>query len=162
MKNLEKYLIDFDTLKVGDKVWSIEEGEVEITELFPDKKRTQYQIETQKESYTKEGKYQPQNNYPSLFKSNPFEAISEYPKVMEVSDDKDFTHSRIGVVFTIKQGKYVAWGVAETIKDSENTLDCFAWKYAREIQPEKKKTRLTMEEIAKLANIDVKDLEIVK
>lgn len=34
MKNLEKYLIDFDTLKVGDKVWSIEEGEVEEHPLF--------------------------------------------------------------------------------------------------------------------------------
>ena len=27
MKNLEKYLIDFDTLKVGDKVWTIQEGD---------------------------------------------------------------------------------------------------------------------------------------
>jgi len=157
MKNLEKYLIDFDTLKVGDKVWSIEYGECNIAAI----NLGNYPIKIKGNSYTKEGKIFTLNSTPSLFKSNPFEGISEYPKLMEVSNDKDFTNSKIRVVFTIKQGKYVAWGVAETIKDSEDTLGCFVWKYAREIQP-KKKTRLTMEEIAKLANIDVKDLEIVK
>lgn len=158
MKNLEKYLMDFDTLKVGDKVWSIEFGDDVVESITSS---NNYPIGTSKATYTKEGKINTWNKFPSLFKTNPFEGNSEYPKLMEVSDDKDFTHSRIRVVFTVKQDKYVAWGVAETIKDSEDTLDCFAWKYAREIQP-KKKTRLTMEEIAKLANIDVKDLEIVK
>ena len=48
------------------------------------------------------------------------------------------------------------------IEEAKNSIATGTWKYAREIQPEKKKTRLTMEDIAKLANIDVKDLEIVK
>ena len=158
MKNLEKYLIDFDTLKVGDKVWSIQEGNTEIKHLDGD---SVYPIRTtNNELYKKDGCYQTNDKSPSLFKSNPFESISEYPKLMEVSNNENFIQSEIRVVFKEKQGKYIAWINAKTLEESEYILNTVSWKYAREIQ--KKKTRLTMEDIAKLANIDVKDLEIVK
>ena len=161
MKNLEKYLIDFDTLKVGDKVWSIQEGDTEIKQLNSSPLHLPICTANNTE-YKKDGCFNTNDKFPSLFKSNPFESISEYPKVMEVSNDKYFGNSCIRVVFAEKQNRYVAWNGAETIKDSETIFHCYSWKYAREIQPEKKKTRLTMEDIAKLANIDVKDLEIVK
>lgn len=159
MKNLEKYLIDFDTLKVGDKVWTIQEGDTEVIKL---RRNGEYSIHTKEQCYTKKGYFVEGHKSPSLFKSNPFESISEYPKLMEVSNERDFSNPCIRVVFTKKQGEYIAWNTAETIEDSEKSFYCYSWKYAREIQPEKKKTRLTMEDIAKLANIDVKDLEIVK
>ena len=105
MKNLEKYLIDFDTLKVGDKVWSIQEGNTEIKHLDGD---SVYPIRTtNNELYKKDGCYQTNDNFPSLFKSNPFESISEYPKVMEVSNNENFIQSEIRVVFKEKQGKYI-------------------------------------------------------
>lgn len=159
MKNLEKYLIDFDTLKVGDKVWTIQEGDTKVINL---NSNSEYQIETEGNLYTKDGFCSEEDKFTSLFKSNPFESISEYPRVMEVSDNRDFSNSEVRVVFKEKQGKYIAWMNAKTLEESEYILNTISWKYAREIQPEKKKTRLTMEDIAKLANIDVKDLEIVK
>lgn len=161
MKNLEKYLIDFDTLKVGDKVWSIQEGDTEIKQLNSSPLHLPICTANNTE-YKKDGCFNTNDKFPSLFKSNPFESINEYPKVMEVSDDKDFKNSEIRVVFTHKNGYYIAWIGATTIEESEYKTSTSHWKYAREIQPEKKKTRLTMEDIAKLANIDVKDLEIVK
>lgn len=35
--NLEKYLIDFDTLKEGDSVWSIQEGDCKVSFIENDK-----------------------------------------------------------------------------------------------------------------------------
>jgi len=159
MKNLEKYLIDFDTLKVGDKVWTIQEGDTEVIKL---RRNGEYSIYTKKQLYTKEGYFVEQHKSPSLFKSNPFENISEYPKVMEVSDDKDF---KIGnfekrIVLGKNINGYISVFNNINFEDIKINDEIIIWKYAREIQ--KKKTRLTMEDIAKLANIDVKDLEIVK
>jgi len=160
MKNLEKYLIDFDTLKVGDKVWTIQEGNTEIKHLDGD---SVYPIRTTNNGlYKKDGCYQTNDKSPSLFKSNPFESISEYPKLMEVSSYEDFSFSAKRVVILKENNLYIAWTHAETLEEAKNSIATGTWKYAREIQPEKKKTRLTMEDIAKLANIDVKDLEIVK
>lgn len=85
---------------------------------------------------------------PSLFKSNPFEAISEYPKMMEVSADNK--------KWTIRK---VIWETSKifTALDLEEEFTTH-WIYAREINP--KKVTLTLQQIAKLANCNVEDLEI--
>lgn len=80
MKNLEKYLIDFDTLKVGDKVWSIEFGDNVVGSITSS---GDYPIKIYNTAYARDGKISTFNKFPSLFKSNPFGSISEYPKVME-------------------------------------------------------------------------------
>jgi len=160
MKNLEKFLIDFDTLKVGDKVWTIQEGDTEIKHLD---NSSVYPIRTtNNELYKKDGHFQTDNKFPSLFKSNPFEHISEYPKVMEVYDFEDLSDIRERFVIAKNHLGYICITNCINIDYVTNNNQLVIYKYAREIQPKKKKTRLTMEDIAKLANIDVKDLEIVK
>ena len=158
MKNLEKYLIDFDTLKVGDKVWTIQEGDTEVIKL---RRNGEYSIHTKEQLYTKEGYFVKQHKSPSLFKSNPFESISEYPKVMEVSTSESFSNVQKRIVFGKNDKGFITIGAKDKINDIYSGNSVHIHPYAREIQ-EKKKTRLTMEDIAKLANIDVKDLEIVK
>jgi len=96
-KKLESIKIDFESLKVGDKVWSTTHGECIIHDL--------------KDSigliainngillrYDKEGRIRA-NSPIVVFKSNPFDLISEYPKEMRVSmDGKNWeTRTVIGI-----------------------------------------------------------------
>lgn len=158
MKNLEKYLIDFDTLKVGDKVWTIQEGDTEVINFDYN---TIYPIRTtNNELYKKDGSFQTNDKFPSLFKSNPFENISEYPKVMEVSTSESFSDVQKRIVFGKNDKGFITINRKDNINSIKDNDYVCIHPFAREIQ--KKKTRLTMEDIAKLANIDVKDLEIVK
>ena len=158
MKNLEKYLIDFDTLKVGDKVWTIQEGDTEVINFDYN---TIYPIRTtNNELYKKDGSFQTNDKFPSLFKSNPFESISEYPKVMEVSTSESFSDVQKRIVFGKNDKGFITISRKDNINSIKDNDYVCIHPFAREIQ--KKKTRLTMEDIAKLANIDVKDLEIVK
>jgi len=56
----------------------------------------------------------------------------KYPRVMEVSRDNLTWRSR--VVFMKKNDRFLAWDTAETIADSEYSMQVSAWSYAREIQ----------------------------
>ncbi len=158
MKNLEKFLIDFYTLKVGDKVWSIQEGDTEIKSFDSDD--NSFPINTSNDAYTKKGCWGEDDKFPSLFKSNPFENISEYPKLMEVASIESFSDAQKRIVFGKNDKGFITIGAKDNINDICSGNSVHIHSYVREIQP--KKTRLTMEDIAKLVNIDVKDLEIVK
>jgi len=56
-----------------------------------------------------------------------------YPKVMWVSDNNGPEYKR--VVFMKKNDKYLAWGTAENLDDSENYTAVVGWEYAREYYP---------------------------
>lgn len=114
MKNLEKYLIDFDTLKVGDKVWSIQEGDTEVIKF---RCNNEYPIHTKKHCYTKKGYFVEGHKSPSLFKSNPFESISEYPKVMEVSTFESFSDVQKRIVFGKNDKGFITIGAKDKIND---------------------------------------------
>lgn len=87
----------------------------------------------------------------SLFKT--------YPRVMEVSSDKDDWVKR--VVFMEKNSVYLAWNFAETLEDSEKMILVTSWKYAREIE-EPKKLELTLEQIAEKFGEKVENILIKK
>ncbi len=148
--------------KIGDKVWSSITGEYEtVIEL----NHNRYCILTEdskgyQRSYTKTGYYNDHFRMPSLFNTNPFEqSKSEYPKVMMVSNNKEDWNKR--VVFMKKNGMYLAWSNCATFKEAEQEVSITPWEYAKEIEPEQT-VELTLEQIAKLANCDVKNLKIVK
>lgn len=65
----------------------------------------------------------------------PEETDNQYPKVMWVSQVKDFYEKYKRVVFAEKCGKYLAWDGAETIEDAEKQLSVVSWKYAKNIDP---------------------------
>lgn len=85
--------------------------------------------------------------------------VNEYPKVMEVSAGGNDWQKR--VVFMEKNGKFLAWIGAETIEESENETNVFAWKYAREIQPAPT-LELTLDEIAEKFNVSPEQIKIKK
>ena len=74
MKTYKDYLIDFDKLKVGDKLWSTNLGEVIITHLdlnneMPIDVKNIYNGRF--DSYTKEGTLYVDDKIPTLFKEKP-------------------------------------------------------------------------------------------
>jgi len=57
-----------------------------------------------------------------------------YPRVMLVSDANDTNLALKRVVFMEKCGKYVAWGIAETLEEAEKETNAAGWKYAWELE----------------------------
>jgi hypothetical protein len=82
-----------------------------------------------------------------------------YPKVMLVSDDKDFKHAFTRVVFMEKNGKFIAWHSAETIEEAEKHVSTNYWKYAKDIE-EEPIVELSVAEIAEKLNIPSDKLRI--
>lgn len=74
--NIEKYLIDYSKLKVGDKLWSIQLGDCEVSKKSPTNTKDWPIYCTNSydegESYAEDGFYQKGDAAPSLFTSNPF------------------------------------------------------------------------------------------
>lgn len=75
---------------------------------------------------------------------------TEYPKVMWVSDQEDFSFANKRVVFVHKNGYYLAWESAETIEAAEKIVSMREWKYAKDIEPEPEPqiVELTIEDIS--------------
>lgn len=67
--NIEKYLIDYSKLKVGDKLWSIQLGECIVTEIND---KSNYPIACGNDTYSQSGHRIVGEHFPSLFTSNPF------------------------------------------------------------------------------------------
>ncbi len=82
--------------------------------------------------------------------------LKKYPRVMWVSDLKDFSAALKRVVFVEKNGKFITWD-AETIGQAEASCTTTHWGYAKDIEEPKE---YTMQEIADALKIDVKDLKI--
>lgn len=82
----------------------------------------------------------------------------DYPKVMWVSNNFDFTNKQKRVVYMEKNGYYIAWSNRETIEAANQELCSTSWPYAKDIEEEPKE--YTMQEIANVLKIDVKDLKI--
>lgn len=85
MKKLEKYLINFEELKVGDKLWDCLYGSVYISSLT----HGEYCITVTNETghsaqYNKKGFFTAWAASATLFKSNPFLGLKEEPRMIEV------------------------------------------------------------------------------
>lgn len=153
MKHLE---INFDNLVVGQKVWSILHGELVIANL---EKTNRYPITVvdsnkQEKIFTIEGKYHLNHTYPALFLSNPFEQVSEFPKVMEVSDNNYNWYKRVVVIADNKY--YFTRSNIESIAEVKGTEKLLRWAYAREVQIHE----LTLKDIADKFGISVDSIRI--
>jgi hypothetical protein len=84
---------------------------------------------------------------------------NEYPKVMLVRQNtRDNFIKR--VVFMEKNGFFLAWASAETLKDAEKVCAVTPWKYAEDIKPEPVIKELTLQEIADKFDISIDQLRI--
>lgn len=131
---MKKYLIDFETLKVGDSVWSIQEGDAVVIKID---NNSNYPINIGCRNYTKKGFNFDDHAHPSLFKSNPF----EYLKMMLVSNDEILWKER--KVYAEDEGYYIGIG--------------YKYKYAKDLSEVNK---LTMQQIADKFGYDVETIEI--
>ena len=64
-----------------------------------------------------------------------------YPKVMMVSS-APITETNPGtprVVFMEKCGRYIAWGIVDTLEKAETVISTAAWEYAKDVEPENPK-----------------------
>jgi len=125
-KKLESIKIDFDSLKVGDKVWNTSVGECDVTGKG---KSGSYYIELLDKSgdridITKDGRDYVDGEI-TTFKSNPFDLISEYPKEMMVSNDHASWKKRMVIGHIKSSEKYIA------ITADENSVS--VCKYAKDI-----------------------------
>ena len=77
-----------------------------------------------------------------------------YPRVMLVSVDETTWYKR--VVFMGKNGGFLAWMDAETLKEAENEVNSIFWKYAKEIEP----IEVTLEEIANWKGVSPEQIKI--
>jgi hypothetical protein len=92
----------------------------------------------------------------TLEEANTLVSEKQFPRVMLVSHDNDITTSYKRVVFMKKNNKYMAWRYAETIKESEETLNTVAWSYAweaEEIKPSRFPFHLTPKNAKKIIDI---------
>lgn len=119
---LKELQIDFDSLKVGDKVWHIYKGYVNIEQIIPFEK---YCIVVDNMYYLKNGNEYNKDIFPALWKSNPFDLISEYPKEMMVNRCGEWGRELI----VCKVGDYCITDKAERVLSLN----------VKEIKPEPKK-----------------------
>lgn len=139
------------TEKVGDTIWTIEDGYCTIMKNDSIK----YPLRIGNSSYTKCGRLYDTHKYPSAFKRNPFE--KQYPKLMEVSDDGVNWFEQ--TIRFFDEGKY--W-VCDYLPKEDDYARIDSYKYAREIQP--KPVEFTEEQIdfLKRNGVDVEQLNIKK
>jgi len=135
-----KNLIEFSKLKLGQKVWTIQDGYCQISSFKNDD--VYYPIVAGYHSYSSDGKRCFKDEAPSLFLSNPFEDDDErLVEVRQAESDK-----WVKRVFIAKnRGRFICFSNSETIENSVNSMNLSFWNYMREIQPN---LELTLKEIA--------------
>lgn len=145
----EKYLIDFDTLKVGDRVWTIGDGYT-MVDGISSKINSIYPILVNGVQYTVSGRLSESDKYPSLFRVNPFEDIREEFFADRLMEVRDGIHSSWfkRVVFGKKNGRWIAW-CTDSIKEANDVYIIGTWTEAREITPPSEElVHLTLQDIS--------------
>jgi hypothetical protein len=149
-------LADLSGVKVGDTIWTISDGEIEVANV---KLGDSFPIRTGRATYTLDGKYQHRDKYPSAFIRNPFENIGFQERWMLVSSGGgDWVRRK---VFMGKNGKFLAWNGAETDEEVIKSVNSIGWNYAKEIE-EPKDIELTLEQIAEKFGVSVESIKIKK
>jgi len=156
---LKPILIDFDSLKVGDTLWCIPNGDCVVEKLT---NGTAFPIECKCnlkriEAYTNEGRYYQTDANPSLFKCNPFEwlaAQNNQERVIEVWDGANWMKR---VLFMVKNNKAICWEVAETIEDAKKRVCTNTWAEWRELP---QTIELTIAEIAEKFGVEPHQIKI--
>ena len=154
-------LADLSGVKVGDTIWTIQNGytfAIQISKLsnYPIKVKSGNHVD----SYSMDGKYSINDKYPTAFTKNPFENVGFQERWMMVSNDESLWHKR--KVFMQKNGQFIAWLNAKTDDEVKDTYSAVAnWKYAKEIE-EPKEIGLTLEQIAEKFGVNVESIKIKK
>jgi len=128
---IEDFHIDFDSLKFGDKLWDIVMGEVFVTEIGSKNMANPISVSSGGviKTYSATGVFLKHHNYPSLYKSNPFEHLDGFKeREMWVRDRENHPWVKRNVVLK-RKGKFIATYITVDNEYHE-------WKFAKEIESE--------------------------
>jgi hypothetical protein len=142
-----EYLItDPSKLVKGQKLWSVNFGEVEFACI--DESRISVLVCNVRIGYFYDskvnGKRKVTDYYPSLFLKNPFESQERVILVMDYINKKWV--ERVLIKFT--DNLAVCWDGAKTISEAKNKLSVSYWATWKELEPQEEIPEYTMEEIA--------------
>jgi hypothetical protein len=162
---LKPYMIDFDKLKVGDKVFSTECGYGNIKEIYPSTDTlypiiVDFQNNRVEQTFTRKGYCFESNELPQLFKCNIFEALAKpnQERVVLVSNNVINWHKRVLIKKIdgeegISRPIFITWYNAESLETSKNAVATTVWKYMKELEEEPSIPEYTMAEaIAKMGH----------
>jgi hypothetical protein len=115
---------DLSKVEVGDKIWTIQDGWIEVTSIERD---VNYQILTHRNSYTIDGKILKHHKYPSAFlecpfKEQPIEKIEKDTLVWFRDKPHDFW--KYGYYSHFEDGKHYIFNDS---KKSTETSTIQAW-----------------------------------
>jgi hypothetical protein len=155
MNNLPKeYYIDFDTLKVGDKVYHYLDGDIEVCAIIPE---DNFPIKDMiGRSYTREGFYNESHLRPAIYSKNPCELLNNQERVILVKDFEENDIWRQRVLICIKNDKAICWEEGETIEKAKEVYGTYTWNLWKELEEPKE---LTLEERVKIHEEKIKRLE---
>ena len=113
---------DLSKVKVGDKIWTIQQG---WTEVIGIEDGETYPIKTATSTYMLNGKHYKENKYPSAFTEYPFkEQPIEKDTIVWYRDQND-SYWVNGYYSHFENGKH--WCFVGSKKSTE-TKDCLEWK----------------------------------
>lgn len=156
---LKPILIDFDSLKVGDKLWSFELGECTCGSI---NKQSSYPISVYSDTqtiltYSENGVHSVDWAYPSLFKCNPFEWLANQnnqERVIEVWCDNKWMKR---VLHMFKNDTVICWRFAETIEEAKHETRTTSFTRWREVP---QTIELTIAEIAEKFGVEPHQIKI--
>jgi hypothetical protein len=154
MNETIKKLSDLSNVKVGDTIWTVQDGETKVISV---KNGKYHPIKTVDAIYTIDGKFLVNDQFPSAFLKNPFESQERW---VEVRDDEEEEWVRKKLIME-KNGKFICWRNAKTDEEVEESLNTTTWYYMREIE-EPKQIEITLDEIAEKFGVSVEQLKIKK
>ena len=120
------------TEKAGDKVFSLVFGCIEIVDIdyedaFPI-------LTSVRSRFKKDGRVYPDNIFPDLFKTNPFEYLAKLnnnqERVIEVMSGNRWIKR---VLIMVKHGRAICWDLEDNILDAKNSMSASAWGQWREV-----------------------------
>jgi hypothetical protein len=124
---------DLSKIKVGDKIWTIRYGRVEVKSTNYNQK---YPIATDRDSYTIDGKRLTGDSFPSAFPFNPFERAQPFEGYWAMVSDSPLNEQNTGYkrfVFMEKNGEFIAWDDANNDEAVKEATAAVGWKYAQRI-----------------------------
>jgi hypothetical protein len=114
--------VDLSKVKVGDRIWTIEDGWQEVVDIDLSDK---YPIETQYNTYTIDGKAGTSNKYPSAFLEYPFkDQPIEKDTLVWCRNGNDF-YWAVGYYSHFEDGKHIVFSAS---KKSTETAHRQIWK----------------------------------
>lgn len=155
---MKNKILNPSKLVEGQKLWDVRYGEVtfikcSVTNANRYPIKCMLRDDTTK-TYTITGKAYSEDLLPALYFSNPNEQVNEFPRIMQVSDDKILWFKRTVLAYNKDGNNHIAF-------DSTSKKIVTYWRYAEEIQ-KPVITEYTLEEIASKLGVDVNSIRIKK